>query len=420
MNIVLVINKPAWSVGTLARLFMLGCPEGWTVRIFSDAERVAAPKAFGDAVRHADLTHWMIHRQFPRGTPLVACATHVISVFHLEEDEIPATPAELQGVNRIHVLSEECRQAFLKQGWGEQAVVRITPPVDESFMKSGDLLNHCSSHHLGGIFTRQYRRGTLRQTQGKTGCYRIGFFVSAEYNSPRKRIELLPEVSRLLTTRGVAHEFVVTGLGWPELLRSPGFAGLPIRHEMVPSYFDMAELYKGLNAYLCLSRVEGGPMPVFEALASGVPVVSTDIGSVKDYLHDGAEYMKIPFDDPLAAANALLWLRENSDAAVSQCHSARVIIQAEMSLERYQTAFVQLYADAAGKPVLLPAPNIARAWLKRRRWRAWDRSYWAKEMWVAGDYRKAFWFFAGSFVLDPFGVGVWKTPLGLIRRALKR
>lgn len=53
------------------------------------------------------------------------------------------------------------------------------------------------------------------------------------------------------------------------------------RAEKWRSRAEVAAYYHTLDAYLCASLVEGTPNPVLEAMASGVPIVSTDVGIVR-------------------------------------------------------------------------------------------------------------------------------------------
>lgn len=71
-----------------------------------------------------------------------------------------------------------------------------------------------------------------------------------------------------------------------------------IRHEDMPQY------YAGLDLYVCASKMEGTPNPVLEAMACGVPVISTDVGVVAQAF-DGD-----PFD---------MILPQRSVAALKQC-----------------------------------------------------------------------------------------------------
>ena len=68
-------------------------------------------------------------------------------------------------------------------------------------------------------------------------------------------------------------EFVFTGEGWP-----------------LPSHYyserDLAELYQSLDYLLIPSLIEGGPVPMLEALAAGCRVIApSDVGMVQDFPH---------------------------------------------------------------------------------------------------------------------------------------
>lgn len=49
-----------------------------------------------------------------------------------------------------------------------------------------------------------------------------------------------------------------------------------IPHEKMPDY------YNSIDVYICTSKNEGTPNPVLESMASGVPIISTDVGIVRD------------------------------------------------------------------------------------------------------------------------------------------
>ncbi len=46
---------------------------------------------------------------------------------------------------------------------------------------------------------------------------------------------------------------------------------------------DVAALYQALDAYLISARTEGGPLSLLEAWATGIPVVTTNVGLVADH-----------------------------------------------------------------------------------------------------------------------------------------
>ncbi len=51
-----------------------------------------------------------------------------------------------------------------------------------------------------------------------------------------------------------------------------------IPHEKMPEY------YNSIDIYICASKNEGTPNPVLESMASGVPIISTNVGIVRDAL----------------------------------------------------------------------------------------------------------------------------------------
>lgn len=58
---------------------------------------------------------------------------------------------------------------------------------------------------------------------------------------------------------------------------------------------SMVDYYAGIDVLVCTSKIEGTPNPVLEAMACGVPVVSTDVGIVRDAL--GAEQRQFVLAD---------------------------------------------------------------------------------------------------------------------------
>lgn len=76
-------------------------------------------------------------------------------------------------------------------------------------------------------------------------------------------------------------------------------------------FSDLPKLYNCLDTYLITSRDEGGPLGMFEAMACGVPVITTKVGTAFDSIVNGkngfcaelddfqilAKYIKIIHDD---------------------------------------------------------------------------------------------------------------------------
>jgi colanic acid/amylovoran biosynthesis glycosyltransferase len=77
---------------------------------------------------------------------------------------------------------------------------------------------------------------------------------------------------------------------------------------------------------------EGIPVTLMEAMACGIPVVSTDTGGIPELLHDGAGMM-VPAEQPVALADALERLIRDADLRASLGKAGRRRVEEQFSLE---------------------------------------------------------------------------------------
>jgi glycosyltransferase involved in cell wall biosynthesis len=73
--------------------------------------------------------------------------------------------------------------------------------------------------------------------------------------------------------------------------------GVPYRHLYLSRQAEVAPLYHALDLYLIASRQEGGPKALLEAMASGVPVVTTRVGQAMDLVRHGENGWLVEIED---------------------------------------------------------------------------------------------------------------------------
>ena len=78
---------------------------------------------------------------------------------------------------------------------------------------------------------------------------------------------------------------------------------------------DMPALYRSADVMINPSLADNMPISVLEALASGVPVVSTNVGGVPFLVEDGRTALLFPPRDPEAMAQALIQVLTTPDLA---------------------------------------------------------------------------------------------------------
>lgn len=143
--------------------------------------------------------------------------------------------------------------------------------------------------------------------------------------------ELRPDLERYAGERGVADR--VRFLGWRK---------------------DLAAIYAATDVFLLTSRNEGTPVALIEAMASGVPGVSTDVGGVKDVIASDAVGARVPDGDVAGLAAAIVRYLSDREGRRAAGQRARAAVLDRYSLDRLVRDIDALYGD------LLKPPQAAR------------------------------------------------------------
>ena len=107
---------------------------------------------------------------------------------------------------------------------------------------------------------------------------------------------------------------------------------------------DLATIYAATDVFLLTSRNEGTPVALIEAMASGTPGVSTDVGGVKDVVESDAVGVLVPAGDATALAVAVSALLAEPHRRKPMGAAARAAVLQRYSLDRL-TADVRTVYD---------------------------------------------------------------------------
>jgi len=108
---------------------------------------------------------------------------------------------------------------------------------------------------------------------------------------------------------------------------------------------DMAGVYADSDIVALTSLNEGTPVALIEALASGRPVVSTDVGGVRDVVQDGKAGYLVASGDARAFAERLRDLAADAAKRASFGAAGRGSVMGRYSSERLVSDIKRLYTD---------------------------------------------------------------------------
>lgn len=182
-----------------------------------------------------------------------------------------------------------------------------------------------------GVDTERFRPGD----RGKAEPFRALFVGQVGL---RKGVPYLLEAWRLLGWRDA--ELVLAGRVLPEmralLARHRSLPGLRILGHRGP----VEEVYAAADVFVFPSLEEGCALVVLEAMASGLPVVTTPNAGVP--LEDGAQGLLAPIRDPAALAAALEALRSDPARRQAMAVAARVRALGQ-TWDGYRQGLLDLY-----------------------------------------------------------------------------
>ncbi|MBL9162701.1 MAG: glycosyltransferase [Planctomycetaceae bacterium] len=195
---------------------------------------------------------------------------------------------------------------------------------------------------------------------------------------PEKNHELFLAGAKSIREAVPEAEFVVIGDG-PQRAELEGLAaelGLANAVHFVGSRSDVPALLAACDVVALTSHNEASPVSILEALACGVPVVASDVGSVRETVVDGETGRLFPAGDQAAFVDATVALLQSPAERRRLGAEGRRRVVARWSLDAmvrgYEQLIERIYAKkmapvAQGDPwPTPPAPSAVDGYFARR------------------------------------------------------
>lgn len=167
-------------------------------------------------------------------------------------------------------------------------------------------------------------------------------------HDPAKGIDLAIRVAAEL---GEGYQLVVVGDGpqRPELEDLVEQLGVSDRVDLLPFRADARHLYPTFDLYLLPSRLEAFPVTVQEAMQAGVPVVATEVGSIREAVDDGETGLVVPVEDVPAMVGAVRRLAEDPVRRAEMSKRASQVGRERFDVDAGVAAWEALYDRVLGR-----------------------------------------------------------------------
>lgn len=210
-------------------------------------------------------------------------------------------------LERVQVTHGEMHELVLSSGIEPGKVFRIPIGVDRSLFDPQTEASRREARATLGLPADAFVVGSFQ----KDG---VGWGDGDEPKSI-KGPDVLLAALRLLYERRPELHVLLSGPARGFVMRGLSELGVPYVHRRLERYEQIAALYAALDAYVVPSRQEGGPKGVLEAMAAGIPVVSTRVGQAAELIRDGENGRLVDVEDVEALAEAVLALDRGTVAA---------------------------------------------------------------------------------------------------------
>lgn len=109
---------------------------------------------------------------------------------------------------------------------------------------------------------------------------------------------------------------------------------------------DIPELMSAMDLFVLPSLGEGISNTILEAMATGLPVVATNVGGNAELVKEGFTGILVPPGESAAMAQAILQYHKNPELIIQHGRAARQQIEASFSMEAMTKGYLQVYDKA--------------------------------------------------------------------------
>jgi glycosyltransferase involved in cell wall biosynthesis len=277
---------------------------------------------------------------------------HVVQSVHNFTNAYSALAGRALGVVSVGGLRSDLQSCLSDNGrygrfllTGPDAIAVNSRTAVADVIHSG-ILTPARVHLLPNVIdTRGFEEpAATAATDGDCLCITVARLV------PRKRIDLFLRALKAARRTEPRLRGAVVGCG-PESARLEQVAAelglLPDAVQFLGPREDIADLLRKSSMFVFCSESEGTPNVILEAMAAGLPVITTPAGDAAEMVGAAGAGRVVPFGDVPAISAAMIEMARSPQACAGLGEAGRAYIARNCDASTLGTRLLQLYSDVA-------------------------------------------------------------------------
>lgn len=204
----------------------------------------------------------------------------ILTWFHVVPDDprIRFVKEAQKYVDVVHTASIITRDKLIEIGIPEEKIVVVPIGVDLSIFKPASYGEKQKMGEMIGVPKGRVVVGSFQKDGAGWGKGLEPKWIKGPDIFVEAVDELTKEYDIFVLLLGPARGYVKRELEKRDI---------PYKHIFLKNYSVIPKYYNVLDLYLVTSREEGGPKAVLEAMATGIPIVSTRVGMAPEIIKEG-------------------------------------------------------------------------------------------------------------------------------------